>query len=215
MSNFLESLIGDVLGIRRKRSRGVRRFLTRGAGSFLKTSLLMGGAGIAWSLVEEMLSKAQGPKSTTTVESSNPAVTTPQSTLKVDGPEPTAAPAPGDLALVVTRLLICAARVDGELAEEELAFLVEHARQEGISERMRTEWQSPRPLNEITAALSGEAHRRDAYTLTYSVLRADEDVNGSEQIFLAQLAHGLRLDPETTAKLEQEAAGHIDREAGD
>ena len=215
MGNFLESLIGDVLGVRRKRSRGVRRFLTRGAGSFLNTSLLLGGAGIAWSLVEEMFSKARGPKSTTTVESRDPGVTTPQSTMKVEGPEPTGSPAPGGMALVVTRLLICAARIDGELAEEELAFLAQHARREGVEQRMRAEWQSPRPLSEITAALTDLAHRRDAYVLTYSILRADEDVNGSERIFLAQLAHGLRLDPETTAELEQEAAQRIDQEAGE
>jgi len=215
VGNYLESLIGDVLGIRRKRSRGARRFLTRGAGSFLNTSLLMGGAGLAWSLVEEVLSKAQGPKSTTTVASSKPAVTTSESTLKVEGPEPTGAPAPGGLALVVTRLLVCAARVDGELSEEELAFLVQHASREGIEQRMRAEWQSPRPLSEITAALTDAAHRRDAYVLAYSILRADEDVNGSERIFLAQLAHGLRLDPETTAELEQEAARRIDQEAGE
>jgi len=214
VGNFLESLIGDVLGVRRKKSRGVRRFLTRGAGSFLNTSLLMGGAGVAWSLVEEMLSRAQGPKSATTVQSRGPGEAQSLGTLRVEGPEPTGSPAAGGLALVVTRLLICAARVDGELSEEELAHLAQHARREGVEQRMRAEWQSPRPLSEITAALTDPAQRRDAYVLAYSVLRADEDVNGSERIFLAQLAHGLRLDPETTAELEHDAARRIDQETG-
>jgi uncharacterized membrane protein YebE (DUF533 family) len=208
--DLLGSLIGDVLGVRRKRHKGALRFLTGGRGSFVKTSLLLGGAGIAWQLLREAQARSAGPVSTTRVEPGGDP--RPRSTTTVVGGAPQAG-SQEDRALAVTRLLVAAARVDGELSEEELAHLAEHAREAGLEQRMRAEWQSPRPLAEIAGAIQGDAERREAYTLVYACLRADEDVNGAETVFLAQLAHLLRLDPEATAELEHDAALRIDRAA--
>jgi uncharacterized membrane protein YebE (DUF533 family) len=209
--DLLSSLVGDVLGVRKKRHRGAMRFLTGGRHPFLKTSLLLGGAGLAWHLLREAQSRSAGPVSTTSVERGlDPS---PRSTTTVVGGNVPARADPRESALAVIRLLVAAARVDGELSEEELAHLAAHARQVGLEERMRAEWQAPRPLAEIVVAFQDEAARRDAYTFAYACLRADEDVNGAEAVFLAQLAHQLRLDPETTARLEHEAAERIDRAA--
>ena len=49
------------------------------------------------------------------------------------------------------------------------------------------------------------------YTLGFAIVRADESVSGAERIYLAQLASHLGLDPETTARLEQEASARIDQ----
>jgi uncharacterized membrane protein YebE (DUF533 family) len=212
--DLLGTLIGDVLGARKKRHKGALSFLTGGRHPFLKTSLLLGGAGIAWQLLREAQARSAGPVSTTRVEPGGDP--RPHSTTTVIGGAAGGAPQGGsqaNRALVVTRLLVAAARVDGELSEEELAHLAAHAREAGLEQRMRAEWQSPRPLAEIAAAIQGDAERRDAYTLVYACLRADEDVNGAEAVFLAQLAHLLHLDPAATAELEHDAAERIDRAA--
>jgi uncharacterized membrane protein YebE (DUF533 family) len=44
-------------------------------------------------------------------------------------------------------------------------------------------------------------------------VRADEQVNGAERIYLAQLAHLLGLDPAAVSKLEATASAKIDQAA--
>jgi uncharacterized membrane protein YebE (DUF533 family) len=56
--------------------------------------------------------------------------------------------------------------------------------------------------------------KADLYTLAFTLVRADESVTGAERIYLAQLAHQLGLDATAAARLESEAAAHIDAEAG-
>jgi uncharacterized membrane protein YebE (DUF533 family) len=45
-------------------------------------------------------------------------------------------------------------------------------------------------------------------------VRADEQVNGAERIYLAQLAHLLGLDAATVARLETATAARIDEADG-
>jgi uncharacterized membrane protein YebE (DUF533 family) len=49
------------------------------------------------------------------------------------------------------------------------------------------------------------------YGLAFALVRADEQVNGAERIYLAQLAHLLGLDPAAVAKIEAAASARIDQ----
>ena len=53
------------------------------------------------------------------------------------------------------------------------------------------------------------------YTLAFSIVRADEQVSGSERIYLAQLAHVLRLDPEQVRAIEKAVDERIDAVSDD
>ena len=46
--------------------------------------------------------------------------------------------------------------------------------------------------------------------LAFTILRADEQVTGAERIYLAQLAHLLKLDAETAQALERDTGDRID-----
>jgi uncharacterized membrane protein YebE (DUF533 family) len=70
------------------------------------------------------------------------------------------------------------------------------------------------PLDQLVAGISDPDERADLYTLAFTIVRADESVNGAERIYLAQLAHQLGLSREDVERLETEASGKIDA-AGD
>jgi uncharacterized membrane protein YebE (DUF533 family) len=76
------------------------------------------------------------------------------------------------------------------------------------------ELQTLRPLAEIVGGVTDPKLKADLYTLAFTLVRADESVTGAERIYLAQLAHQLGLDATAAARLESEAAAHIDAEAG-
>ena len=48
------------------------------------------------------------------------------------------------------------------------------------------------------------------YVLAFTILRADEQVTGSERIYLAQLANLLHLDRQTVDVLEKDTGDRID-----
>ena len=172
----------------RKRARRASNFLG-GHGGFLTASTVMAAVGVAWGIYDSL--KAGQPAAA--------------------GPVPPPAPLvlPPDVARVV-RLAVSAARADGALAEAERAAILRHATEAGIAAHVDAELAAPRALAEIVAGVTADADRRDLYVLAFTIVRADETVSGAERIYLAQLAHALRLDPATAAALEQQTVAAID-----
>jgi uncharacterized membrane protein YebE (DUF533 family) len=119
----------------------------------------------------------------------------------VDLPEPV---------LRLVRLMVSAARSDGDLGPAERQRILEQARAVDAEAAVSRELDSPRPLAEIVAGVTDPQMKADLYTLAFSVVRADETLTGGERIYLAQLAHHLGLEAETVARLETQAATHID-----
>jgi hypothetical protein len=119
--------------------------------------------------------------------------------------------APADV-LRMLRLACSAARADGAMGDQERAAVIEQAKAAGVAELVEQELSGSRPLAEIVAGVSDPAERATLYVLAYTILRADEQVNGAERIYLAQLASLLTLDPPTVQKLEADTNERIDRE---
>lgn len=126
---------------------------------------------------------------------------------------PAEAPASADVPpaiLRIVQLTIAAARADGTLGERERDAILGQARGVGAEAVVLRELDRTPPLADVVGSVTDPQERADLYTLAYAIVRADEQVSGSERIFLAQLATALGLDPATTARLEQEAASRID-----
>jgi uncharacterized membrane protein YebE (DUF533 family) len=108
------------------------------------------------------------------------------------------------------RLMISAARADGELGPAERERILAEAREVGAEALAAREIDSPRPLGEIVAGVTDPAFKEQLYTLAYAIVRADEAVTGGERIYLAQLANRLSLDAAAVSRLETGAAARID-----
>jgi tellurite resistance protein len=117
--------------------------------------------------------------------------------------------APADV-LRMLRLACSAARADGAMSDQERAAVIEQAKAAGVAELVEQELSGSRPLAEIVTGVSDPAERATLYVLAYTILRADEQVNGAERIYLAQLASLLSLDPPTVQKLEADTNQRID-----
>jgi uncharacterized membrane protein YebE (DUF533 family) len=108
------------------------------------------------------------------------------------------------------RLMISAARADGELGPAERERILGEAREVGADELVRQELDAPRPLGELVAGVADPELKEQLYTLAFVIVRADESLTGGERIYLAQLASRLGLDAATVAKLEAVAVARID-----
>ncbi|MBN2370964.1 MAG: DUF533 domain-containing protein [Vicinamibacteria bacterium] len=205
---ILGGLIRGALGVRRKRSRRAARFLTGGSRSFLTAGTLLTAAGLAWGAYETMRRKDS---------TSGGFVTSPPNDLAPHLPDGRSAqplPIPGGMSESLARMIqlaVSAAHADGALSQEERAAILDHARAAGAADIVEREIAGPKPLTEIVAGAAPEI-RSDLYTLAFTIVRADEDVSGAERIYLAQLAHALGLDAETTQRLESAASSRIDAE---
>ncbi len=111
----------------------------------------------------------------------------------------------------MVRLMISAARADGELTDVERGTILDHARAAGVEPLVTAEIDRATPLGAITEGVTDLKQRADLYVLAYAIVRADETVTGAERIYLAQLAGQLGLDERTVERLEQQTAAHIDR----
>ncbi len=224
ISSLLTSVAKDAMGLRGKSHQRTLGFLGGGKRSMLNTSNLIGLAGVAVAAYQifkdKSSSKGPAPRpvepGTTVVDRSGRSL----DSLGSRGPASVVPPLPvvpvlpqevSDLPLRALRLMIAAARCDTELGEEEMGRLVSNAKDVGLENEMRAEWQSPRPLALILRGVSDPEQKRELYMHAYAVLRADDEVNGAERIFLAQVASNLALTPEMTAKIERETALEIDQ----
>jgi uncharacterized membrane protein YebE (DUF533 family) len=108
------------------------------------------------------------------------------------------------------RLMVSAARADGELGPQERERILAEAREVGAEALVLREIESPRPLGEVVAGVTDPQFKEQLYTLAFTIVRADEAVTGGERIYLAQLANRLGLDAPAVLRLEAEAAARID-----
>lgn len=233
----VEQLIGSMLrGTmtgRRKRSRRAYGYLGGGRGSFINASTLLTVGGLIWGAIETMQQQKTGPAPGPVPQPPGPG---PVPSRPVASPVPPpvpsgpgAAPVPADLpplpvaggtetaavpegALRIIRLMISAARADGNLTPEEKESIVEASRGAGAQADVVRELNQPTPLASIVEGVSDARQRADLYVLAYGIVRGDETVTGAERIYLAQLAALLGLDRATTERLEAEAAARIDEQ---
>jgi uncharacterized membrane protein YebE (DUF533 family) len=222
----IEGLVGGVLrgvlGSRGKRSHGTLRYLTGGGrSSFLNASTLLAVAGVAWGLWEtaqQQSSVAAAPPLATPpplpqgglrVPPPLPSVPASIATVIPPLPTPAAAPQVPPDVLRVLRLTLAAARADGTLEPRERDAILARAKEVGAEPLIAAEVEQPKDLGEIVGDVEDQRMRQDLYTLAYAIVRADEQVSDRERSWLTDLAGRLRVDPDTVAGLEQQAASRI------
>jgi len=110
------------------------------------------------------------------------------------------------------RLLIAAARADGDLKPEEGAQIARHAAEAGAETLVRAELRRHRSTAEIVRGVSDPAAAGRLYAMAFAVLRADEDLSAAERDWLRELEGLLRLDPPAARRIEEDVAGAIDAE---
>ena len=208
--DILDGIVRGALSGRRKSwSRTGRAVRSSG---LVNARTLLAAAGVAWGLFETWQGQQQ------TAGASGGAVPPPTPSAPAPGPAP-ADPAadesgvPGPVARLL-RIMISAARADGELGPAERERILKEAREVGAEALVRQELEAPRPLGELVEGVSDPQLKEQLYTLAFVIVRADESVTGGERIYLAQLANRLGLDPASVTRLEGEAAARIDAAAG-
>lgn len=207
--DLVRGVLTGVLGGRRKRSKKALRYLTGRRGLLSNPNALLTVAGVAWGIFETLQTPAPA-SSPMPAPAAGPAGSPPLTTPP-PLPGSSAETIPDD-ALRLIRLAIAAAAADGTLTDADRARILDQARASGAEHVVERELQHRRPLPEIVAGISDPAQRATLYVFAFGIIRGDESVSGAERIFLAQLAHQLGLDPQTTAKLEADAAVRIDAE---
>jgi uncharacterized membrane protein YebE (DUF533 family) len=221
-SFLLNTVLNGVMNSRGKRSRRAKHYLTGRAGRFLSNpATLMTAAGLAWGVFESLQSQASAgkpgpaanplagmpPTPDVSATDATPAVT--------PDPTPDAAPDAARAALDqsvlrMIRVAISAANADGSLSERERSAILQQAATGGAAELVEAELRQPQPLAAVVAGVDSPDDAATLYVLAFTILRADEQVTGAERIYLAQLAHLLRLDNDTVARLERDTGERID-----
>jgi uncharacterized membrane protein YebE (DUF533 family) len=207
---LIGGVLSGLLGGRRRHGRRALRYLTRGTAGSLWSNpqTVLTAAGLAWGVFETMQA---GTAATPSGAASPPPIPSVSSDAERSAAASTAL---SDETMRIVRLAISAAHADGALGDRERAAVIEQAKKAGAGDLIERELQSPRPLKEIVAGVTDPTAAATLYTLAFSIVRADEQVGGSERIYLAQLANLLHLDPESVVALERDAAERIDA-AGD
>jgi uncharacterized membrane protein YebE (DUF533 family) len=213
-----EDIIGGIvrgaLGGGRKSGRRASRAY-RGGG-LVNAKTLLAAAGVAWGLFETWQDQQkQAAASGGPLPGGQPAEAPPGAAppLRSGAASRPAAADDGGVPPAIAQLLrimISAARADGELGERERERILREAREVGAEELVRSELDSPRTLGELVEGVTDPDLKQQIYTLAFVIVRADESVTGAERIYLAQLANKLGLDAATVARLEAEAASRID-----
>ena len=218
---LIRGVLGSVLGGGgRKRSGRALRYLTGSTGSFwTRPATLMTAAGVAWGIYETLQQQPGGGASGGQWGGGGTSPVGDSVGRPLSGP-PAASipPIPGSTAttdvdaesLLFVQLAVSAANADGALSDKERAAIVQQAQSAGVGQIVERELNQPRPLAEIVGGVTDQAQRATLYVLAFTVLRADEQVNGAERIYLARLAHLLNLDPATVQTLEKNTGERID-----
>jgi uncharacterized membrane protein YebE (DUF533 family) len=200
---LLTTVLGGLVGGRGKRAGRATRYLTGGRGGFLSNpAMLMTAAGLAWGVYESLqqsTSAQSRPASGATPPLPAPSVTPDAS-----------AQSPGSAAIRLIRVAVSAANADGAVNERERAAILQRATAAGVPEAVAAQLSQPQPLAEVVKGVESPEEAATLYVLAFTVLRADEQVTGAERIYLAQLAHLLRLDQTTVQALESNTAERID-----
>jgi uncharacterized membrane protein YebE (DUF533 family) len=214
--NIVGGLLRGALSGRKKSWKRTGRAV-RGSG-LVNAKTLLAAAGVAWGLYETWQAQQARPAPAT----GGPATAPPlpgglAAPPPLPGAPPDAVEALPAPVMQLLRLMVSAARADGELGPAERERILGEAREVGAEEVVMRELDHPRPLGEVVKGVSDPQFKEQLYTLAYTIVRADETVTGGERIYLAQLASRLGLAPDQVARLEGEAASRIDavRETGD
>jgi uncharacterized membrane protein YebE (DUF533 family) len=205
---------GALSGRRKSWSRTGRAVRSSG---LVNAKTLLAAAGIAWGLFETWQGQQQAGAATgagASGPSASPPPPLPSSTASAPAvPVSDEGGVPGPVARLL-RIMISAARADGELGPAERERILREAREVGAEALVREELETPRPLGELVQGVDDPQLKEQLYTLAFVIVRADESVTGGERIYLAQLANRLGLDPASVARLEGEAASRIDAAQG-
>jgi uncharacterized membrane protein YebE (DUF533 family) len=213
--DIVGGLLRGALSSRGKSWKRTRRAV-RGSG-LVNAKTLLAAAGVAWGLYETWQAEQARPAPS----AGGPAASPVPGGLAAPPPLPGTSPAESDglpaPVMQLLRLMVSAARADGELGTAERERILAEAREVGAEAAVIREIENPRPLGEVVEGARDPHFKEQLYTLAYTIVRADEAVTGGERIYLAQLANRLGLAPETVSRLETEAAGRIDaaRESDD
>lgn len=195
------------LGGRRKSWTRTGRAV-QGSG-LINATTLIAAAGVAWGLFETWQDQQKATPGGPPPTAPPPLPTAAASAARAPVPAPDEDGVPAPIARLL-RLMISAARADGELGPAERERILGEAREVGADELVRQELDAPRPLGELVAGVADPELKEQLYTLAFVIVRADESLTGGERIYLAQLASRLGLDAATVAKLEAVAVARID-----
>jgi uncharacterized membrane protein YebE (DUF533 family) len=223
VEHLIGTMIQGALAGGGKRSHRAGRYLRGGRSSFLNASTLLALGGLVWGAIETMQQQGTGPASappprpatSPTAPPAGPADRPPSNlpplpaSVPAQAAEAAAQPVPEGAAKIV-RLMVSAARADGDLSETERETILQHARAAGVESLVAAEIARPTPLARIVEGIDDLQHRADLYVLAFGIVRGDEKVSGAERIYLAQLASLLGIEPEKAEQLEREAGAHID-----
>jgi uncharacterized membrane protein YebE (DUF533 family) len=207
--SFLGPLLGSTFGARGKHHHSAANFLFGGGSPFMSARGMLGLAGLATAAYYALRSNS-GPSL-----GGSPPIVSQGTTVVRGGPAlPPQAPPPIPAATNpgvqrILRLVISAARCDGALGEKERAAILAEAREIGAENLVESELARPMPLAQIVAGVSDPGEKEALYVLAYTIVRADEDVNGAERVFLVQLANLIGLDASRVQALEKETAARI------
>ena len=206
------SVLDGLVGGGRKQSRRARRFLGgRGGSLWTNPATIMTAAGLAWG-VYETLQKTRGGEGVGHEAGGAPTADEPAAGAQHADPPPV--PGGGsqmdEAPLRLIRLAVSAAGADGVINDRERAAILQQAKAAGMAELVERELSQPKPLAEIVDGVSQPEDAATLYVMAFTILRADEQVTGSERIYLAQLAHLLHLDRQTVAALESDTGDRID-----
>jgi uncharacterized membrane protein YebE (DUF533 family) len=207
--DIINGIVRGALSGRRKSWNRTSRAV-HGSG-LVNAKTLLAAAGVAWGLFETWQGQQAATAGGSTAPASGPPI--PVAPPPPAAPEADEAGVPAPLARLL-RIMISAARADGELGPAERERILKEAREVGAEALVQQELEAPRPLGELVAGVSDPELQQQLYTLAFVIVRADENVTGGERIYLAQLANRLGLDPASVARLEGEAAARIDAAQG-
>ncbi len=220
--DILNGIVRGALGGRRKSWTRTGRAVR--SGSLINANTLLAAAGVAWGLFETWQSQQAAGAGGSGAPAGSPASAAPQPTsvpplpagaARTPGafaPAPEEGGVPAPLARLL-RLMISAARADGELGPAERERILAEAREVGAEQLVQKELDAPRPLGELVAGVTDPELKEQLYTLAFVIVRADESVTGGERIYLAQLASRLGFDAATVSRLESAAVSSIEAAA--
>lgn len=115
--------------------------------------------------------------------------------------------------------MVAAALADGEMAPEEREMIHQHLGEGGLTpeqtRQVHKDLVLPPSPGELAAMVSEPSHHDALYRAALLVVRADEDVTGSEEGFLQRFGEALGLSEDTRRALEADLLGalrgvHID-----
>ncbi len=211
--DILNGLLRGAIGGRRRPWRRTRRALA--SGSLINASTLLAAAGVAWGLYETWQQQRQAPAAGASGPATPPlSDNAAREASAAPDPSPDEAGLPPSI-LRLIRVMISAARADGEIAPEEREHILAEAREVGAGPAVEHELTVRRTLAEVVAGVEDPELKEQLYLLAYTIVRADQAVTGGERIYLAQLANKLALDAASVARLEAEVAHRIDATAGE